>query len=267
MQNRNNSAAQDQGNPVFENRNKAYGAFELRNSYEKRLTAGLASTVGLFLIAFLGLLNLNSEKIHGIVSNGNYDVPVFDTTVIKLDDNIKIVSDAQKQDETKDVEVKVVKDENKTIDSISHKPNKMLTQIAGIGTGKGQGTISGNTGGGGLGKFKAPLLTLKKEPMKYETFYDSPPSFPGGRDAYEEYVNKHMQYPNDGVFIPTGRIILSLSIDPSGNIVDVELVKGIGYGYDEEAIKVIRSMPQWIPAKRNGVPIPLKYTSTILIER
>jgi protein TonB len=262
MEIRNNSAAKDQGSPVFENRNKVYGAYELRKSYEKRLATGLASIAGLFLLALLGLIDISSEKIPEIVCGGPCD------TSSKIDSQIVILDDWPEIKPDKDQGMKIVKNEPPKRDTIKDR-KEALAFVAGTISGRGHSTLLGGPGErAGLVLPKLPLLTINKpKVITFDSFYESPPSFPGGHDAYESYVNAHIHYPLDGAFIPTGRIILQLSIDPEGNILNVELKRGVGYGMDEEAMRVVRSMPKWIPATVKGRAIAIKYSTVIVIEK
>ncbi|HOJ37167.1 MAG TPA: energy transducer TonB [Ignavibacteriales bacterium] len=91
------------------------------------------------------------------------------------------------------------------------------------------------------------------------------PSFPGGDDELVNFLSKNLKYPElakrAGI---TGKVIVDFVIDIDGKISDIKVVKGIGYGCDEEAIRVIKLMPKWIPAKIDGKPIRFKLSLPIL---
>jgi len=90
---------------------------------------------------------------------------------------------------------------------------------------------------------------------------ESMPAFPGGYDALVRYLSTHLNYPEkarkEGI---TGRVLLTFIIDGTGQPVDITVVSGIGGGCDEEAARVIRSMPKWEPARQNGQPVPVRFT-------
>lgn len=60
-----------------------------------------------------------------------------------------------------------------------------------------------------------------------------------------------------------GRVFVSFVVNTDGSIQDVKLIKGVGFGCDEEAIRVIKSMPRWNPAKQNGKPVRSIFTQPI----
>ena len=79
--------------------------------------------------------------------------------------------------------------------------------------------------------------------------------YPGGYEALGDYLAKSIVYPEqakaDGV---QGRVFVQFEVEPDGSIGDVTLFRGIGGGCDEEALRVIKAMPQWKPAKYKGTP-------------
>ena len=95
----------------------------------------------------------------------------------------------------------------------------------------------------------------------------TPPEFPGGEDALRQYLQKELTYPDKAVKENiAGRIVVQFIVSKEGTILDVKLIIPIGGGCDEEAIRVIKSMPKWKPAIRNGkavsesVLLPIKFT-------
>ena len=87
------------------------------------------------------------------------------------------------------------------------------------------------------------------------------PSFPDGEKALMEYLAKNIKYPSiareNGI---EGRVIVGFVVSKTGNIEQVKVIRGIGGGCDEEAAKVIKSMPNWTPGKHNGKAVPVSYT-------
>lgn len=93
------------------------------------------------------------------------------------------------------------------------------------------------------------------------------PKFPGGEEELRKFLALNLRYPNDALQHGVeGEVIVSFKIDEEGNISDVRSLKKIGYGCDEEAIKVVKKMPQWIPAKKDGKKIAVTYNLPIEFE-
>ena len=87
------------------------------------------------------------------------------------------------------------------------------------------------------------------------------PQFPGGPSALFQYLSKNIVYPEEaeqkGI---QGRVILSFVVEPSGGISDIRVVQSVDRSLDAEAIRVVATMPRWIPGKIDGTPVRVKYT-------
>ncbi len=87
------------------------------------------------------------------------------------------------------------------------------------------------------------------------------PSFPGGDAALFKFLNDNVKYPviaqENGI---QGRVICQFVVNRDGSIVDVEVVRSVDPSLDKEAIRVIKSMPNWAPGKQRGKAVRVKYT-------
>ena len=90
------------------------------------------------------------------------------------------------------------------------------------------------------------------------------PEFAGGLDALRNYLQRHMKYPRQalagGV---SGKVFVAFTVQASGAISDVEILKGLGYGTEEEALRVVKNMPAWTPGRQNNHPVAVRYTLPI----
>ncbi len=88
------------------------------------------------------------------------------------------------------------------------------------------------------------------------------PSFPGGYKGLQKYFDDNLEYPTDaqdqGV---EGTVRIGFTVDENGKLMN-PMVEGSneGYGLDEEALRVVRKMPTWVPGKINGKPVKTKFT-------
>lgn len=86
------------------------------------------------------------------------------------------------------------------------------------------------------------------------------PEFPGGDQAMMDFVAKNVQYPQEARDKEiSGRVLVSFIVEKDGSIGDVKVVKGIGGGCDEEAVRVVKAMPKWKPGKDKGKPVRVSY--------
>lgn len=93
---------------------------------------------------------------------------------------------------------------------------------------------------------------------------DERAQFPGGEQAMMDYVAAHVKYPKsvrkEGV---TGKVYVSFTITETGKIANVKLAKGLDSRLDEEALSLVKSMPDWIPAREDGENVSMEYVLPI----
>ena len=86
------------------------------------------------------------------------------------------------------------------------------------------------------------------------------PSFPGGEAKLMEFVGKNIKYPQiareTGI---QGRVFVNFVVEPDGSVSNVSVLRGIGGGCDEEAMRVVKSMPKWKPGKQRGKAVRVQY--------
>lgn len=86
------------------------------------------------------------------------------------------------------------------------------------------------------------------------------PKFPGGNEALVSYLSENLTYPKEAARKGIqGRVYISFIVNKEGKVTEATILKGIGYGCDEEALRVVNEMPDWMPATVNGEPVPVKY--------
>ena len=107
-----------------------------------------------------------------------------------------------------------------------------------------------------------PVEVEEEEVQEQEIFQivEEMPSFPGGEAKLMEYVAKNIKYPQiareTGI---QGRVFVGVVVEPDGSISNVKLLRGIGGGCDEEAMRVIKSLPKWKPGKQRGKAVRVSY--------
>ncbi len=91
------------------------------------------------------------------------------------------------------------------------------------------------------------------------TIVEDKPGFPGGDGAMYKYLGKNIDYPSQARRMGIeGRVFVQFVVNKDGSISDVKSIKGIGAGCDEEAARVIKSMPKWKPGKQRGRPVKVR---------
>ena len=110
-------------------------------------------------------------------------------------------------------------------------------------------------------EYVAPEIE-EEEVVEQEIFQivEEMPSFPGGEQKLMEYVVKNVKYPQiakeTGI---KGRVFVSFVVEPDGSVSNVKVLRGIGGGCDEEAMRVVKSLPKWKPGKQRGKAVRVSY--------
>ncbi len=88
--------------------------------------------------------------------------------------------------------------------------------------------------------------------------------FPGGPGAWRRYLIKSLKYPSAARRANVGgRVFVSFVVNTDGSVSDIQILKGVGFGCDEEAIRLIKSMPRWNPGKQSGRAVRSRFTQPI----
>jgi len=85
------------------------------------------------------------------------------------------------------------------------------------------------------------------------------PSFPGGDEAFFKYLGENLKYPklaSDARI--SGVVFIQFIVNAGGDVMSVQIERGIGGGCDEEALRVIKNMPHWIPGRQRSKPVPVQ---------
>jgi TonB family protein len=93
---------------------------------------------------------------------------------------------------------------------------------------------------------------------------ETEPSFPGGEDAFEEWLSEHQQYPAEcadaGIW---GVVTVEFVVDEEGRLSDAKVTVGVHPLIDAEALRLIASSPDWIPGKKNGVAVQMRHSASV----
>ncbi|MEO8516988.1 MAG: energy transducer TonB [Flavobacterium sp.] len=103
-----------------------------------------------------------------------------------------------------------------------------------------------------------------QEPIYSSAGLEKQPEFPGGFKEFGLYVQRHYMYPN--VTPLKGRVFVEFVIEMDGSIADIKVIRDLGYGTGEEAMRLMKNCPKWIPGMLNGRPIRVRYSLPIAID-
>ncbi len=98
----------------------------------------------------------------------------------------------------------------------------------------------------------------------YYSQVDKSPEFPGGISKLYSYINKNLKYPEEAIKANIrGKVWAQLIIEKDGSINNVLILKGIGFGCDEEVERIFKAMPKWNPGMREGQAVRTNYRMPI----
>ena len=242
---------------IFEGRNKEYGAYDLRKTYNKRLVRALIGTAAVILLLFIGYFVSSmtfSGKKQAIVVQ---DMQLEDVKEEKKEPPPppppKIIP--PKVEMAKFTPPKIVPDD-KVKEEEKPPPQEKLEDTK-IGTVnqegiKDEGITAPPVSDAGKGVVEAP-----KDNEDYDktfTKVEIESTYPGGPNAWLRYLSKNLRFPEEAQAAElSGTIVVQFIVDKEGNVSDVEAFSGpTEGGLREEAIRVIKKSGKWTPAIQNG---------------
>lgn len=254
---------------VFDHRNKAYGAYDLRANYDRTMIKAMAIAFSV-IVAGSAYIKLTAKEVEPVEITRKIDVvlppPKLDEIVEAKKEEPKSAKTtkpeapapaaAQTKFTTMVVTEKPVIDEPPTIVDLAQ-TTVGTTTTPGEKTG-GNALPAENTtpGGGGSGTAESGEEIREIAEVNPEPF--------GGMEAFGKFLGKTVRYParasEAGV---QGRVIMSFVVERDGSLSNITVVKGIGYGLDEEASRVLKLAKAWKPGMQNGHAVRVRYTIPI----
>lgn len=243
---------------VFATRNKEYGSYYLRKRYRKYVIISLI--IGLLLLggavgyplisAYLNKSKLVREN-EKTVSADMMDIPKEELPPPPppppppeaLVEKVKFTAPVVVEDTN--IETGLM-----TQDDLSAKPQEAPTEEVEIEIVE-----------------EKPQVIEQKVEAEIFTVVEEQPTYPGGEEARMRYLQENIKYPEEAKELGIqGRVFVTFVVEVDGSITDVRVLRGIGGGCDQEAIRVVKGMPKWVPGKQRGVPVrvqfnlPIKFT-------
>ncbi len=258
---------------IFEGRIKEYGAYDLRKTYNKRITYALIATFAICILLFVGsLLASAGKKKAG-------PVLVQDVSL----DNMK---QEEKKPETpppppppkqeppkvemaKFTPPKIVKDEEVKAEDVPPEVDKLDDAAIGLKNQEGikdEGIVAPVVEATGTGTVEAPK---EEDYNKVFTVVQIPAEYPGGLAAWAKYLERNL---NSNVPVdngaPSGRytVVLSFIVDKTGGISEINAENDPGYGTKEEAVRVLKKGGGWKPAVQNGRNVIYRHRQSITFQ-
>lgn len=251
---------------VFADRNKSYGAYELRQHYNQRLI------ISLFIASFLmvSLVSFPLIKLKYFTDKIIIEPFVKDPTIVVLNplQQKKVIIPQTSTPPSSTVRVQTTRFVPPVVVSTPVTENPPV--ISSINTPVGPQNVEGPVTNGldniiddpsqGNGQ-GVDMPADNGNSLVGMEILEKMPEFPGGMSAFANFLRKNLRYPESareaGI---SGKVFISFVVEKDGRLTDVKVLRGIGYGCDQEATRVLKKSPLWNPGIQNKREVRVLYT-------
>lgn len=232
---------------IFENRNKEYGAYDLRKRYKSTASLSLLGVLTICAVIFILASAFAPKDV-----TGPREVPK--DVIWKIDNTI----DPNKLVKPEVPKPIAIKEQNKYVPPIVIE-DTLVTEEGLMTNDMAASTIKdGNVADTlpevinvvaqpGTGEPEEPYIKVEEDPM-----------FPGGNPALQKYIAENTKYPVEASENNIqGKVIVKFAVWSDGSVKKIEVMRSIHPSLDEEAMRVVSTLPTWKPGKQNGRPVPV----------
>ncbi len=253
---------------IFEKRNKVYGAYDLRKFYPNRLKRALGFM--LFIALAFSVLTLVSPQKKGVISKP-YDIPV--TELKKVQD---ISKEAAKKPEVAKPETKTSATaanqkkfvKNILIVPVTVKTESIITLLPTdvIGTENieipdpGTARVQPDKPAAGIGNPGKTTPNMDITSAVELHAVDIPPAYPGGNDALHKFLQRNLHNPKDMEECESVSVRIRFVVNYNGKLQGFVTEQDGGEEFNNEVVRVLKKMPEWIPGKAKGQNVSVYYT-------
>jgi protein TonB len=234
---------------IFENRNKEYGAYNLRKSYNSTTSISILGGIA-FCVLLVVAFSVSTEKGTAI---GPPEFVVITMSDPIIPDPVKPESkpSASIANEIKNLAPVVTSDTTEKLtlpltneELVSKTRNKDIRDTTNY-------SITDE-----------PVVPVIRDPF---IAVEEMPEFPGGETELMKFISKNISYPEDAIRNNIqGRVILRFAVNTDGSIDRIQILRGIDNSLDSEAVRVVRTLPKFKPGKQQGVPVPVWFSLPVL---
>lgn len=260
---------------VFEGKNKEFGAYVLRTGSTARHNKAMIYTLLGALLLVIG--TIATVKVQEFIAERQIaDAAEQEEVIVEMNNEEPEEPEQQKLEQPKPevlpeevlntvkvTELRIVEDDKvKKEDEIKTQDELKETETAFGQKDNDKGTEDRNV----TRTLKEEVVVEKKTPVeekKEEIFrsVEQMPTFPGGEGALMKYLSSHINYPamaqENGV---QGRVVVQFVVTKTGKVGEVKVVRSVDKDLDREAVRVCKSLPNFVPGRQNGQPVNVWYT-------
>jgi len=237
---------------IFKNRNKTYGAFDIRKHYKSTTSFSILGGVAIFTMLILGFTLTDKE---GTASTGPKTI-------------ILVMSDPVLPEIVKPAEMKPPPELAKVIKYLQPVVTTDTTQISTFLPSTEE--VIKTTRDGDINdtvRFVEPTDPVIPPEKKVFIKVEEDPEYPGGLSALMKFVGENLKYPYVAqVNNIQGKVILKFVVNPDGSVDRIEVIRSIDPSLDNEAVRVVKSLPKFKPGKQGGVPVSVWFMLPVVFK-
>lgn len=264
---------------VFEGKNKEFGAYVLRAQSDKRHNkAMLITVIGVIVILILSFaygkyndyrmeqkekeLQLLAEQQAMAALTEEQEQPEEEEEVQqRVEEQKPEVLPEEVLNTMKATEIAIA-DDNEVVEEIKSQDEIKESQTAIGSTNFDKGTDDINV----VREYKDEVIVEEKKPEPEQVFVsvEQMPKFPGGDAELMKYIQEHLRYPTMAAENNIqGKVVVQFVVTKNGSIGEVKVIRSRDQDLDKEAVRVVKSLPNFIPGRMNGQPVNVWYTLPI----
>jgi periplasmic protein TonB len=252
---------------LFDNRNKEYGAYEIRRAYPKNLMKALG--IMLLLVISVSVYVMSQPKKERV------RITQIELTPETKLDNIKEEKQPVEEQPTRTVTAKPpTQPDFSNIVLVDDEPDPPVRDqtdtsvvvpgpVTDPGTGDGREFVQG--------KLDTVTRIIPSNPVEPETpeepairdFAQIQPEFPGGEKAWMSYLQRMLRVPDDLEAGERKTVRVKFVVNANGEVTGAEIVQSGGHDFDKEVLRVIGKMPKWKPGRQNGKNVAVYFTQPV----
>jgi len=259
---------------VFKGRNQAYGAYVLRKENPKTITKALI--IGSVIFILLVTSPLIAKYISGFTkSSADDEKPVLATEVVlqpppPVDEQAPPPPPAAEPPRPKVDQVKFPPPVVVPAEQVKDEEPPTVEELKVADP--GQKTIAGDPTAEiridePVGEAPQGAAVTEDNSVYNFASIEQLPEFPGGQAGWRKFLERNLRYPamarENNI---QGRVTVQFVVEKDGSLTDIKVLRGIGAGCDEEAVRVLKSAPKWKPGVQNGRPVRVSYVMPIVFQ-
>jgi protein TonB len=247
---------------LFDNRNKQYGAYALRKTYNSRMGIALGVSLSSILLLFF-IMQIDKSPRHSSEAFSKDQVVL---TTVELPKPIKqpdpVIpkkSEPQPQVRTEKLTTIDITDDKSADDVLPDMSDLDKSVISN----EKRGGVEANNVSTPKEQVTATEIKEDAKPVVKEALPSKEPEFPGGQQAWLNFLQKYLIAPGELEPGEKKNVQIRFQVSAEGVVTNFEIVQSAGSAFDSEVIRVLRKMPRWKPAIQNGQPVARAFTQPV----